>query len=234
MPTVIAGRPITLLSQWYSFNGGPLTDLDSTPSIAITSIATGTVVLAPTTTGVTHPGTGSYGYTWTPLSTLTPGDYLVQWSGLKAGTPVTATETVTVEAPLAGRVYATTAQLADYLDPEDPPADAARLLRRASKLLDSDFLKAAVYDVDSAGMPTDPEVAAAFAEAVCAQTEFWMEVGVENDISGPLQGVSIGSVQLQYGAGDNRSGPSYYAPGLMRALESLPATKFRLIAWSGF
>jgi hypothetical protein len=48
---------------------------------------------------VTHPGTGSYGYAWTPAGTLAPGSYLATWSGLKSGSPVTATETVTVYAP---------------------------------------------------------------------------------------------------------------------------------------
>lgn len=232
MADVIAGQSVTLLSQWYSFNGGPLTDLDTTPTITIVSIATGATALAATTSGVTHPGTGAYGYAWTPSSSLAPGAYLATWSGLKNGTPVTAAETVTVEPTTAGRVYATTTQLADYLGTA-APSDGARLLKRASRLLDSDFLTPAVYDVDSAGMPTDAEVAAAFAEAVCAQVEFWGVVGEETDISGPLQGVSIGSVQLQYGAGDNRSGPSYYAPGLVRALAALPADKFRMIAWSG-
>ncbi|MFI9824415.1 hypothetical protein ACIHFC_28785 [Streptomyces sp. NPDC052013] len=233
MTEVIAGQSVTLLAQWYAYESGPLTDLDATPSIKITSIATGTTVLAATTTGVTHPGTGSYGYAWTPAAGLTPGSYLVQWSGLEAGTPVSATETVTVEAPLQGRIYATLAQLTDYLDPEDPPANAGKLLRSASKLLDSDFLRAAVYDVDDAGMPTDPDVQTAFAEAVCAQVEFWGEVGEETDIAGPLQGVAIGSVQLQFGAGDNRSGPDYYAPRLIRELLSIPADKLRWVVNTG-
>lgn len=232
MTEVIAGQAVVLLSQWYDFEGGSLVDLDATPTIGITHIGAGTVALAATTIGVTHPGTGSYGYAWTPAATLTPGDYLAQWSGLKSSASVTATETITVEPPAVGRVYATTTQLADYLGTPAPP-DGARLLRRASKLLDSDFLIPAVYDVNDAGMPTDDEVAAAFAEAVCAQVEFWGVVGEETDISGPLQGVTIGSVAIQYGAGDNRSGPSYYAPGLVRALASLPASKFRMIAGSG-
>ena len=125
------------------------------------------------------------------------------------------------------RVYATVAQLTEYL-PTDPPADAERLLAQASRLLDSDFLLAAFYDTDDAGMPSDPVVADAFAEAVCAQAEFWGEVGEETDVSGPLQGVTLGSLNLQFGAGDNRSSPSYYAPRLVRALAVLPADKFRI------
>jgi hypothetical protein len=176
------------------------------------------------------------GAVWTaPVTYTMAGLWRLSWTVTGTGAGVEH-ELVSV-APLpgasaGGRVYATTTQLAEYLGAA-PPLDGARLLLEASRLLDRDFLKAAVYDVDSTGLPTDTEVAAAFAEAVCAQVEFWGEVGAETDISGPLQGVTIGSVNLQYGAGDNRSGPSYYAPKLVRALQSLPAVKFRLVAWAG-
>lgn len=99
MTDVIAGQTLALLGQFYDFAGGSLTDLDSTPTIAVTSVATGATALAATSSGVTHPGPGSYGYAWTPASSLTPGLYLVTWSGLKTAAAVTATETVTVFAP---------------------------------------------------------------------------------------------------------------------------------------
>jgi hypothetical protein len=98
MTDVIAGQSVTLLSQWYDFEGGSLTDLDATPSITIVNIGTGTPALGTTTTGVTHPGTGSYGYTWTPATSLTAGEYLATWTGTKASAPVTAAETITVTA----------------------------------------------------------------------------------------------------------------------------------------
>lgn len=99
MTDVIAGQAVSLLAQFFDFAGGALTDLDATPTIAVASVATGATALAATTGGVTHPGPGSYGYAWTPASTLTPGAYLATWSGLKSGAPVTATETITVYAP---------------------------------------------------------------------------------------------------------------------------------------
>ncbi|MEU3851724.1 hypothetical protein [Streptomyces sp. NPDC029554] len=99
MTEVIAGQSVSLLSQWYDFQGGSLTDLDATPTITIVHIATGTTALAATSSGVTHPGAGSYGYAWTPSSALTGGVYLATWAGLKNGNPVTATETITVIAP---------------------------------------------------------------------------------------------------------------------------------------
>lgn len=175
------------------------------------------------------------GATWTaPVTYSLAGVWRLSWTVTGTGAGVEH-ELISV-APLlgavpSGRAYATTTQLANYLGAA-PPLESARLLREATKLLDS-LLTSAVYDVDDASMPTDAEVAEAFADAVCSQVQFWGEVGEETDISGPLQGVAIGSVQLQFGAGDNRSGPSYVAPKLPRAIALLPASKFRFVAWAG-
>lgn len=119
MSEVIAGQTVTLLSQWYDFEGGSLTDLDATPTIGITSVATGSTALAATTSGVTHPATGSYGYAWTPVSTLTPGTYLATWSGLKSGAPVSATETITVTAPATADATTTSPDGVFYATRED-------------------------------------------------------------------------------------------------------------------
>jgi hypothetical protein len=119
MTTVIAGQSVSLLSQWYDFEGGTLTNLDATPSIGIVSIATGATALATTTSGVTHPGTGSYGYAWTPSSALTPGAYLATWSGLKNGSAVTAAETITVTAPAAADATNTSPEGIWYATRED-------------------------------------------------------------------------------------------------------------------
>ncbi|WP_328426030.1 hypothetical protein [Streptomyces sp. NBC_00443] len=181
-------------------------------------------------------GTADGGTTWTASLTYTAaGLWRLSWT--VTGTGASRQHEVVAVAPAPPtmadvRSYATTTQLADYLHAA-PPVDAVQLLERATRLLDSDFLKAAVYDVDDDGMPTDTDVKAAFAEAVCSQVEFWGEVGVETDVSGPLQGVAIGSVNLQFGAGDNRSSPDYYAPGISRALANVPADKLRWVAFTG-
>lgn len=142
MTEVIAGQTVALLSQWYDFEGGTLTDLDATPSIGIVSIATGATALAATTSGVTHPGTGSYGYAWTPTSSLTPGAYLATWSGLKNGSPVTAAESITVIAPAstedtntspAGVWYATREDVMRALDVKL----TARSARQVDRALES-------------------------------------------------------------------------------------------------
>lgn len=186
---------------------------------------------------VTTPGASTVdgGATWTaPLTYTAAGVWRLAWTVTGTGSGVEhqlVSVAPTPGGPADGRTYATTTQFAEYLQAA-PPLDAARLLLRASQLLDADFLLPAVYDVDDDGMPTDPLVIAGFADAVCAQVEFWGEVGEETDISGPLQGAQIGSVNLQFGAGANRSGPSYYAPKLLRALGSIPSSAFRMQVWA--
>jgi hypothetical protein len=123
MNDVIAGQRLDLLAQFFDFSGGTLTDLDATPTIGIVSIASGAIALAATTSGVTHPGMGSYGYAWTPASSLTPGDYLATWSGLSSGSPVAATETVTVYAPASAENTNTSPDGVWYATREDIKAE---------------------------------------------------------------------------------------------------------------
>jgi hypothetical protein len=130
-----------------------------------------------------------------------------------------------------GRVYATATAYADYSG-KTPPADIDRLLARASQLLDSEVVKAAWYDTDDAGMPTNTDVIEAFSEATCAQVEFWGAVGEQVDTSGPIQGVTLGALSIQYGAGDNRVAASTVGPRVYRALESLPVDVFRVAVGS--
>lgn len=138
MTTVIAGQTVALLSHWYDYEGGTLADLDTTPTVGIVAVATGVPALAPTTSGVTHPGTGSYGYPWTPSSSLTPGAYLATWTGLAGGSPVTAAETVTVLAPASadatntspeGVWYATREEIKAELDAKETTRSNTRIDR---------------------------------------------------------------------------------------------------------
>ncbi|WP_432026836.1 hypothetical protein [Streptomyces sp. 1222.5] len=91
-----------------------------------------------------------------------------------------------------GRVYATPEQVWTG----QPPADADRLLARASEDID-DALLTAVYRTDSAGVPTDPAVVTALAEAVRAQIEYWAATGDDGTgAAGKWDAVSIGPVSL--------------------------------------
>ncbi|MET7412517.1 hypothetical protein [Streptomyces rubiginosohelvolus] len=200
---------------------------DETTAVTLVLAAPDGTVSTPVVTPVDD------GAVWTaPVVYTAAGVWRLSWSITGTGAGVEHELVSVAPAPGArgdGRVYATTTDLANALN-EAPPLGAQRLLERASQLLDSDFLLTAIYDVDDDGMPTHPLVVAGFRDAVCAQVEFWGEVGEETDISGPLQGAQIGSVNLQFGAGSNRSGPSYYAPKLLRALQLIPSQHIRFTA----
>jgi hypothetical protein len=131
-----------------------------------------------------------------------------------------------------GRVYATAAQYEAYSG-QTPPADIDRLLARASELLDSDVLLTAWYDTDDAGLPTNAAVIAAFSNAVSAQVEFWIKgPGESVDVSGPIERVTLGSLSIKYGAGNNRPGPTTIGDRVYRALAILPSSVFRVAVGS--
>lgn len=88
------GGTLNLLT--YSYLGGPLTNLTGTPTITITSMLTGSVVLGPTAVGVSHPSTGVYTYYWT--AAVTPAQYLVTWNGFSGSDPEQSSEIVDVTA----------------------------------------------------------------------------------------------------------------------------------------
>jgi len=101
-----------------------------------------------------------------------------------------------------GRSYATPEQLTAWTG-QPAPADAERLLARASEDID-DALLTACYAVNSAGMPTDPVVVSALADAVCAQVEYQLATGDDGTgAAGKWGSVSIGPVSL----GDRRDNP---------------------------
>jgi hypothetical protein len=233
MTDVIAGQSITLLAQFYDFEGGTLTDLDATPTIQITSVATGEAALTATSTGVTHPGTGSYGYTWTPSIGLAPGLYLATWTGQSAGDPVTATETFTVIAAVSGRVYATSLQYEAYTGQTAPTGITAQLAK-ASRYLDGNVFKLCWYEVDASGFPSNPLVRQAFADAACAQAAWWDELGDSTGAGTAGWGsVSLGSAQLSRSVTNvsgNASAAREIAPEVIDVLSSPDLTPdiFRL------
>lgn len=120
--------------------------------------------------------------------------------------------------------YATSAQLTAYLG-APAPADADRLLDRASEVID-EALRTAVYAVNTAGAPTDADVIACLADATCAQVEFWLASDEEDDVLGPVQGQTVGGLNVDFGAGSNRLAPMYLAPRAARRLRSCPLIRF--------
>ena len=88
---VTQGKPGVFSSLWYDETGTMLTNLGS---LAFGIVGSGgEIVLAPTPTGVAHPGTGVYTYTWATPTGQGPGDYAAIWVGTDLdGAPVFSDE----------------------------------------------------------------------------------------------------------------------------------------------
>lgn len=93
--------------------------------------------------------------------------------------------------------YASRSDLAAYTG-ADAPAQAERLLERASELIDSKVI--APYTVDDDDMPSDATQRQAFRDATCAQVEWWIETGDEKGVLAAYSSVSIGSLSLSRGS----------------------------------
>jgi hypothetical protein len=97
------------------------------------------------------------------------------------------------------RVYATAAEYESYTG-QPAPANATRLLARASRLV-SAATKAALYDADASGYPSDTDVRAAFRDATAAQVQVWADQesaasGGTDPAAGPWTTVSAGSLSF--------------------------------------
>lgn len=162
--------------------------------------ATLTVTAPDGTTSTPVASTVDGGQTWTaPLTYTAAGIWLLHWTVTGTGASVENEQVAVAPTPDAGpaeRTYATTTDLANYLQAA-PPLNAGLLLRDAARMLEQQVLRLCHYDVDTTGMPTDPDVKAAIGRAVCAQAAWWDEVGDHTGAAGVGYGsVSIGSVNL--------------------------------------
>lgn len=136
------------------------------------------------------------------------------------------------------RVYATAADLENYLGTSTAPLDAQRLLTRASEAVD-DALLAAVYPTDANGYPTIIVQRDAVRDAACAIVEWWSEdtgTGDETGAQGVWQSASAGAVSLSRGGSNGKQTnsttvrPGYLPPrayGYLHRAGLLPGTVFQ-------
>nr|WSX48889.1 hypothetical protein OG409_07965 [Streptomyces sp. NBC_00974] len=136
------------------------------------------------------------------------------------------------------RIYATADQYETYTGAA-APANIDYRLGRASAMLDAQVFRLCAYTVGDTGLPTDAVVAAAFADAVCAQAQWGVEVGDTTGAAGVGYGsVQIGSVTLSRSvtavSGDD-SPARQIAPAVWDALRAPDLTPDRIqlgaVAW---
>ncbi|WP_060887284.1 hypothetical protein [Streptomyces caniscabiei] len=132
------------------------------------------------------------------------------------------------------RIYATSAEYTAYTG-QTPPSDIGQLLADASRFLEAEVFRLCWYEVvDGTGYPSNATVLAAFSDAVCAQAQWWDEVGDSTGASGVGWGtVRLGSAQMSRSV-TTTSGASSpareIAPKALDALQGMDLTPdiFRL------
>lgn len=111
------------------------------------------------------------------------------------------------------RIYATEQDLIEW--PVEQTGHEKAALRAASSLVEGATLTA-LYAVEADGMPADPDVRAAFRDAVCTQVEAWAALGIDPrkgaagaTAAGVVTGKSIGGASItrtaHARAGDDRA-----------------------------
>ncbi|QMV84091.1 hypothetical protein HW450_06760 [Corynebacterium hindlerae] len=105
------------------------------------------------------------------------------------------------------RIFCTREKLAEFVS--EIPDDADVLLQLAS-LLAARETRAALYDTDPAGMPTDPDVIDAMAEAVAVQVREWVQSGVDPvagylGTKGEVASSSIDGASVSFATKDSES-----------------------------
>lgn len=93
--------------------------------------------------------------------------------------------------------YATAEELAAYIGGRySLPMDLELLLRDASRLVDKETLNKAYWEwADPLPDPLTDEQTA-IKEAVCAQVEYWLELGVEQSVAPQPGEVQLGQLKL--------------------------------------
>ncbi|MES9804923.1 hypothetical protein [Streptomyces cinereoruber] len=97
------------------------------------------------------------------------------------------------------RVYATPEEYEAFTG-TTAPANAARLLARASRLVDRAVV-ASLYDTDLSGYPADTDIRDGFRDATCVQVEAWVDResaadGGDDPAAGPWTSVSAGGLSF--------------------------------------
>ncbi len=163
------------------------------------------VVIAPdgtTSTPAVSSPDGGQNWASAPYELTMPGEWVERWSvtGRGAGKArnVVLVAPDPTSAPSGGRVYATTADYARWLQAA-PPAGSRRALAEASREVEQ-MTTLAVYDVDDDQLPTDTAIAAALRDATCAQAEYAQTSGDANLVgAGTPSGITqVGLGSLSY------------------------------------
>jgi len=232
----VPGGQIVLAAQFQTYAGSGFEQAVSSPNITITSVSSGAVVVATTSTGIIAADSATFNYTWQPATTVAPGDYTVLWSATGPSGTLTLSQTVTISAPPSQTpgpgVYATVAQYQAWSgDTITPTSLVTPALRRCSEIIDL-YVIGAVYATDPDGLPTDASTIDAFMRATCAQCAYELAVNDPAKIKTQYASTSMGGVaQTRASGAQNQIMPPLapQAAAIMRMTGILPSAP--LVSW---
>lgn len=167
-----------------------------------TTVATLTVI-PPTGASTTPEPTASNGNAlWSyEVLYIQPGIWTFQWDVTGTGRGREYQQVPVAPARARPRAYATTADLANFLQAA-PPLNAEHLLGNVTRYMDNEVLLTAVYRTDADGEPVDADVIEALKEAACAYAAWWDEQGITGQDAGQdYTSVSAGGIALTKAAG---------------------------------
>ncbi|WP_328981769.1 hypothetical protein OG258_19945 [Streptomyces mirabilis] len=125
--------------------------------------------------------------------------------------------------------YATVQEFTDFLDPDPVPANAARLLDKASRKLDQ-LLIGTRYPTSN-GLPTDPELAAVFKEAVCLQAQYIADLGDETGANANVSQLHVGNQRMIRALSLGGDGTSRVSPDMLTLLQTSGLLLIYPIVW---
>ena len=188
--------------------------------------------------GITVQGMGLCTYAWSVPEDISPGSYVVTWTGIRDtdSMTVTYTQAVNVAAdpaavPLPG-VYASVAQFRNWSGDLGTPSQRVQVaLQRASEQMDM-ALVAAVYRVDADGMPHDAGLVNVLVRATSAQAQYIIAVNDDANVKREYASTTVAGVAMSRAAGMQSMALPPIAPqalAILRVAGVLPAAP--LINW---
>lgn len=126
--------------------------------------------------------------------------------------------------------YVTVPEYTAFLDPDPVPANAERLLKRASTTLDK-LLIGTVYATDTDGFPSDPDLLEVFKDCVCMQAQYLSALGDETGAMQNVASMSMGNQSISRSFSLTTSGTSRICPDVLDLLQVAGLHPVNPILW---